>query len=84
MQSVRDVKTTVPPHLQDAHYRGSAKLGRGTGYKYAHDYPDHYVEQQYLPTEILGERFYEPTEMGKEAEIRAHLERLRGRDDLER
>ncbi|MBQ9062259.1 MAG: replication-associated recombination protein A [Eubacterium sp.] len=84
MQSVRDVKTTVPPHLQDAHYRGSAKLGRGTGYKYAHDYPDHYVEQQYLPDEILGERFYEPTEMGKEAEIRAHLERLRGRDDLER
>ena len=80
MQSVRDVKTTVPPHLQDAHYRGSAKLGRGTGYKYAHDYPDHYVEQQYLPSEILGERFYEPTEMGKEAEIRAHLERLRGRE----
>ncbi|MBR0398902.1 MAG: replication-associated recombination protein A [Eubacterium sp.] len=84
MQSVRDVKTTVPPHLQDAHYRGSAKLGRGTGYKYAHDYPDHYVEQQYLPDEILGARFYEPTEMGKEAEIRAHLERLRRNPDEKR
>ena len=77
MQSVRDTKTSVPPHLQDAHYRASEKLGRGIGYKYAHDYPDHYVEQQYLPTEILGETFYEPTEIGKEAEIKEHLERLR-------
>ena len=74
MQSVRDTKTSVPPHLQDAHYRASEKLGRGIGYKYAHDYPDHYVEQQYLPTEILGETFYEPTEIGKEAEIKEHLE----------
>lgn len=79
MQSVRDTKTSVPPHLQDAHYRASEKLGRGIGYKYAHDYPDHYVEQQYLPTEILGETFYEPTEIGKEAEIKEHLERLRSR-----
>ena len=78
MQSVRDVKTSVPPHLQDAHYRGSANLGRGTGYKYAHDFPNHYVEQQYLPTEILGSKFYEPTEMGKEAEIREHLNWLHG------
>lgn len=83
MQSVRDVKTSVPPHLQDAHYRGSANLGRGTGYKYAHDFPNHYVEQQYLPTEILGSKFYEPTEMGKEAEIRAHLNWLRDRTEQE-
>ena len=47
--AVRAHKTTVPSHLQDAHYKGSANLGRGTGYKYAHDYPNHYVEQQYLP-----------------------------------
>ncbi len=83
MQSVRDVKTSVPPHLQDAHYRGSANLGRGTGYKYAHDFPNHYVEQQYLPTEILGSKFYEPTEMGKEAEIREHLNWLHGRTNQE-
>jgi len=83
MQSVRDVKTSVPPHLQDAHYRGSANLGRGTGYKYAHDFPNHYVEQQYLPTEILGSKFYEPTEMGKEAEIREHLNWLHGGIDQE-
>ena len=50
--AVRAHKTTVPSHLQDAHYKGSANLGRGTGYKYAHDYPNHYVEQQYLPEEI--------------------------------
>ena len=60
MESVRQVKTTVPPHLQDAHYGGHTKLGRGIGYKYPHDYPGHYVEQQYLPTEILGEKFYKP------------------------
>jgi len=83
MQSVRDVKTSVPPHLQDAHYRGSANLGRGTGYKYAHDFANHYVEQQYLPTEILGSKFYEPTEMGKEAEIREHLNWLHGGIDQE-
>ncbi|MDE7404073.1 MAG: replication-associated recombination protein A, partial [Lachnospiraceae bacterium] len=39
----------IPTHLQDAHYKGAAKLGHGTGYLYAHDYPNHYVEQQYLP-----------------------------------
>ena len=49
MESVRNQKTTVPAHLQDAHYKGAGKLGHGTGYLYAHDYPDHYVRQQYLP-----------------------------------
>ena len=52
MDSVKIKKTTVPPHLQDSHYKGSSKLGRGIGYKYAHDYPNHYVRQQYLPSEI--------------------------------
>ena len=64
-ESVRQVKTTVPVHLQDAHYKGSAKLGHGIGYQYAHDYPDHYVHQQYLPDEIKNARFYEPGELGK-------------------
>ena len=76
MESVRTVKTTVPAHLQDAHYKGAADLGRGTGYKYAHDYPDHYVEQQYLQDEIRGASFYRPTENGYEAEIRAYFRKI--------
>ena len=48
-EAVKKYRTTVPVHLQDAHYKGAAKLGHGTGYKYAHDYPNHYVKQQYLP-----------------------------------
>ena len=81
MDCVRNVKTTVPTHLQDAHYKGAAKLGHGIGYKYAHDYPDHYVEQQYLPNEIAGEVFYQPTEIGYEKQMKEHLERLRTRTD---
>lgn len=52
----------VPVHLQDAHYKGSEKLGHGLGYLYAHNYPNHYVEQQYLPDALKDEVFYEPTE----------------------
>lgn len=81
MESVRSKKTTVPVHLQDAHYKGSAKLGHGVGYKYAHDYPEHFVKQQYLPDEICGERFYEPTEIGYEERIKERLERLRHREE---
>ena len=77
MESVKDHKTTVPAHLQDAHYKGSQKLGHGVGYKYAHDYPKHYVKQQYLPDEICGMRFYEPGETGYEKEIRAWMEYIR-------
>lgn len=69
MESVRSKKTTVPSHLQDAHYKGAGKLGHGIGYRYAHDYPHHYVEQQYLPDEILGAKFYEPGENGYEKKI---------------
>lgn len=67
----------IPPHLQDAHYKGAAKLGRGTGYKYAHDYPNHYVQQQYLPYELNGREFYKPTGNGYEAKIREHMQRIR-------
>ena len=76
LESVRNRKTTVPPHLQDSHYKGAGKLGHGTGYKYAHDYPKHYVEQQYLPSELEGERFYYPTENGYENEIRNYFRRI--------
>ncbi|HCT91538.1 MAG TPA: replication-associated recombination protein RarA [Lachnospiraceae bacterium] len=79
MESVGKVKATVPVHLQDAHYKGAAKLGHGTGYLYPHDYEEHYVKQQYLPDEIAGSVFYEPTQMGEEEKIRARLERLHQR-----
>ena len=76
-ECVRQKKTTVPAHLQDAHYKGSQKLGHGVGYKYAHDYPGHYVKQQYLPDEIKDARFYEPGVLGYEKTIREYLEKLR-------
>ncbi len=77
MDNVRRCKTTVPPHLQDAHYKGSQKLGHGIGYKYAHDYPNHYVAQQYLPDEIKDARFYEPGDNGKEKEIKEWLKYIK-------
>ncbi len=80
MDSVRQVKTTVPVHLQDAHYGGHEKLGKGIGYKYAHSYPNHYVEQQYLPSEILNERFYEPGDIGYEKVQKEYLRRIRDED----
>ncbi len=67
----------IPPHLQDAHYKSAAKLGHGIGYKYAHDYPDHYVEQQYLPYELNGKEFYSPTGNGYELKIRDHMKKLK-------
>ena len=76
-EAVKKYKTTVPSHLQDAHYKGAEKLGHGTGYKYAHDYPGHYVEQQYLPDEIKDARFYEPGDLGYEKKIKEHLQKLR-------
>ncbi|BDZ78925.1 replication-associated recombination protein A [Claveliimonas bilis] len=77
LENVEKYKTTVPSHLQDAHYKGAQNLGRGTGYKYAHDYPDHYVKQQYLPDEIKTARFYEPGELGYEKVIGERLKKLR-------
>lgn len=68
----------IPVHLQDAHYKGAAKLGHGDGYLYPHDFPNHYVEQQYLPEELAEIKFYEPTQMGYEKQIGEHLKRLRG------
>ena len=67
----------IPTHLQDAHYKGAAKLGHGTGYKYAHDYPNHYVKQQYLPYELNGKEFYKPTGNGYEAKIKEHMKRIK-------
>lgn len=78
MQTVKETGSLpIPAHLQDAHYKGSAKLGRGTGYKYAHDYPNHYVKQQYLPYELSGKEFYRPSGNGYEVKIREHMRRLK-------
>lgn len=76
-ECVKNQKTTVPPHLQDAHYKGAAKLGHGIEYKYAHDYPNHYVEQQYLPDEIKDQIFYEPTSNGYEKIIQDYFKRIK-------
>ena len=80
-EAMREVEETgnlpIPAHLQDAHYKGAAKLGHGTGYKYAHDYPNHYVEQQYLPYELNGKEFYRPTGNGYEVKIKEHMRRIR-------
>ena len=82
MSVVRNnVTPPVPTHLQDAHYKGAEKLGHGLGYKYAHAYPNHYVEQQYLPDSLVGTKFYIPTEMGHEKKIREHFEYIKGKHD---
>ena len=73
----------IPTHLQDAHYKGAAKLGHGTGYKYSHDYPNDYVEQQYLPYELNGKEFYRPTGNGYEMKIKEHMARIK-REEAER
>ena len=85
--ATEDVKkqkiVTIPPHLQDAHYGGAARLGHGLTYKYAHDYEEHYVKQQYLPDELVGARYYEPGELGPEKDRAERLKRLRSRDGEE-
>lgn len=67
----------IPAHLQDAHYKGAAKLGHGTGYLYAHDYPNNYVEQQYLPYELTGKEFYKPSGNGYEVKVKEHMQRIK-------
>ncbi|WP_019137093.1 replication-associated recombination protein A [Cellulomonas massiliensis] len=68
---------TVPPHLRDAHYAGAQRVGHGKGYVYAHDEPQGVAAQQYLPDELVGARYYEPTDRGFERQVRERLERIR-------
>ena len=81
-KALEDIRTKevgqIPPSMRDAHYSGSAKLGHGVDYKYPHDYPNHYVPQQYLPDELVGTRYYEPCENKNERAIRDYLGRLKG------
>lgn len=74
--AVRTSKGTVPVHLQDSHYKGSAKLGHGIGYEYAHDFPKHFSHQQYLPDEVKERTFYHPSDSGYEKKIREHMKWL--------
>ena len=83
LEAVRSTKTTVPVHLQDSHYKGAGKLGHGIGYQYAHDYPNHYVEQQYLPSELSGRVFYRPTENGYEKNIQEYFAKIHGSKEQE-
>lgn len=78
METVRQTgNLAVPVHLKDAHYKGASKLGHGIGYQYAHDFPDHYVKQQYLPYELNGKEFYKPGNNGYEKKIKEHIKKLK-------
>lgn len=78
MEAVRTQRTMpVPVHLQDRHYKGAEKLGHGAGYQYAHDYPKHYVKQQYLPDGMEDTVFYEPSDNGYEKQINTHMKWLK-------
>ena len=83
METVKETgNLAVPVHLRDAHYKGAAKLGHGVGYKYAHDYPNHYVEQQYLPYELNGKEFYRPGDLGYEIKIKEHMKKIKKKYDM--
>lgn len=80
-KALADVRTrargNVPAHLRDSHYSGAAKLGHGLDYRYPHDYPNHYVKQQYLPDNLAGTVYYEPGDNKNERALRNYLEELR-------
>ena len=83
MRVVKETKTPpVPAHLQDAHYGAAEKLGHGVGYKYAHDYPDHYVKQQYLPDGLTDQVFYRPSDIGYEAKIQEYFKKIHSGSDV--
>lgn len=82
MDLVANDKTPpIPTHLQDAHYKGAAKLNHGVGYLYAHNYENHYVKQQYLPDAYVGKKFYRPTENGYEKTIIEHFKKIKGDEE---
>lgn len=81
-EAVKNLPTaSVPSHLQDAHYKSAIKLGHGIGYRYAHDYPRHYVRQQYLPDGLTDMQFYEPTENGYEKQITEYFKILKNQEE---
>jgi putative ATPase len=82
MACVRETgNLAIPTHLQDAHYKSAGKLGHGVGYKYAHNYKNNYVNQQYLPYELSGKEFYKPSGNGYEIKIKEHMQRIKKEAD---
>ncbi len=74
---VRDRPSSgVPAHLRDGHYQGAQAIGHGDGYEYPHDDPRGWVDQEYLPPEVAGRRYYQPTQHGREREIADRMARL--------
>lgn len=79
LEDVKSIRVSaVPSHLKDSSYGGSKEMGNGIGYLYAHNYPNHYVKQQYLPDELLGTVYYELSDSGVEKRIKEHMRRLKG------
>ena len=80
-KALEDVKNrsiqSIPSYLQDCHYSGAKNLNRGISYQYAHDYPNHYVKQQYLPDEVEGTTFYHPGDLGYEKVMKEYWEQIR-------
>ena len=72
-----NIQAPVPAHLQDAHYSGHEDLGHGVGYKYAHDFPNHWVDQQYLPDAIKDKKFYEPGDLGVEKQMKEFMAKIK-------
>ena len=70
----------VPVHLQDTSYKGSERMGAGKGYQYAHDYPGHFVQQEYMPQEVREKRYYTPSDQGFELRVR-EIRKSRGKED---
>jgi putative ATPase len=75
----KEKTASIPVHLMDAHYKGAKKLGYGIGYKYAHDYENHYVDQQYLPDELKDRVFYRPSNNGYEINIQEYFKKIKGK-----
>ncbi len=82
IEDVRNIKIkSIPTYLKDAHYKGAKQLGHGTGYKYPHVYQNNFVEQQYLPDELVGRKYYNPTENGQELRIKQYAESIRSKNE---
>lgn len=82
MEDVRNIQTSgVPNHLRDRHYPGAIKMGHGEGYKYAHDYKNHYVKQQYLPDELVYKKYYELSDNGQEKRLKEWLKFIKEEAD---
>ena len=72
----RIINVNIPNHLRDSSYKNQTELNRGIGYKYAHDYENHYVKQQYLPDELKNEKIYKPTDIGYEKIIKEYFKKI--------